>query len=630
MYNFIRVAAASPEVRSGDIENNIKNISNVAVELDRLKVQLVSFPELSISGYSCGEIFHGQHFTSRCISALEFLVESLSGTTIITVIGMPIQFKGKLYNCAVVCSGHGVHGIVPKCYLPNYNEFYETRWFDSSDSLPGLQAMNILGSDVPFGTNQIFRDTKVGFSFGVEICEDLWAPIPQSSYLALNGAELICNLSASNDVVGKAEYRLDLVKHQSAATYTGYIYSSCGPTDSSSEVVFSGDKIICEAGNLLERKRDFYHQGDYLISEIDTEILRFERMRNSSFQPCYDYHVEDISVCSPIEELKYRRIKPNPFIPETDESQHIVSKDLSDMLVAALKQKILTVPDKNLILGLSGGLDSTLALLVAVEAYRQLDLPLSNIFAFSMPGFGTSERTKKNAALLANCMGCSFKEIDITSICNETFKTLDFDPKNYSTTFENVQARCRTMILMNKSNQLGGFVLGTGDLSEAALGWCTYNGDQMSMYHINAGVPKSLVRMVVSNFLGITNETRAVLQSVVETPISPELLPTDKMGNIGQKTEDLIGSYELHDFFLFYYVRYRFSKSKLLFLATVAFKDAYSVDAINEALETFCKRFIWSQFKRAASPEGPKVGTISLSPRGDWRMPSDISEKVIS
>ena len=487
------------------------------------------------------------------------------------------------------------------------------------------------GQVIPVGPDLIFEDPIRKIKFAVEICEDLWAPIPPSSYLSLAGAQIILNLSASNELIGKNTYRSDLVKHQSAKCQCAYVYTSCNPGDSSAELVFSGHQIISELGKVLVDKRNLTFQTKHVSASIDLGIIRSERMRNSSFAETISYREIPIQLVEQDANLITRNITATPFIPSDNRKREETCSEVLDLLSVAMAKKIKSVGMLRPIIGISGGLDSTLALLIARQSCELLEISPSHIVGISMPGFGTSAETFKNAKHLVQAIGAEYKEIAIKKICEPMFDAIGHTKSELSVTFENVQARTRTSILMNYSNKYGGFVVGTGDLSEAALGWCTYNGDHMSMYNINASVPKTLIKSIITNISDKSDNTLAdILTKILDTPISPELLPINKKGEIAQLTEDKLGDYKIHDFILFYLLRYNFSLKKIRFLADYAFKDMYKNEELDKAFKVFYERFIASQFKRSTSPEGPKIGTISLSPRGDWRLPSDVSTTALN
>jgi NAD+ synthase (glutamine-hydrolysing) len=626
-YGFVRVAAAVPQLKVADCEFNSDNIISIIKKAEAEHIQFVVFPELSITSYTCGDLFHQQALVKESAGQLTRILKSTSRTEILAILGMPLYVDSQLFNCAVVIQSGAVLGVVPKAYIPNYSEFYEERWFSSSTKAQS-NFINLCGQ-VPFGTDILFIDRQnQGVCFGVEICEDLWVPIPPSSIQAVSGANIIFNLSASNEIIGKADYRRELVRQQSAKCIAAYVYTSSGVCESTTDVVFSGHAIISEYGTVLAESERFVDNEQILFTEVDVEKLLNDRCKNTSFM---ETGVNRSFRKIPFELRKVehskltRKIEAHPFVPSNINKRDLRCKEIFDIQTSALYKRLKHTGMKTAVIGISGGLDSTLALLVTTKTFDKLGLARSNILAITMPGFGTTNETYNNALLLMKTMGVNIREIDIKPACLQHFNDIGHDSKIHDVTYENVQARERTQLLMDIANKNCGLVIGTGDLSELALGWSTYNGDHMSMYAVNCGIPKTLVRFLVqwvadNNF---DEASRKVLYSIIDTPISPELLPPDKNGEINQKTEDLVGPYELHDFFLYHMVRYGASPKKILFLANEAFSDRYTLAVIKKWLEIFIKRFFSQQFKRSCLPDGPKVGTISLSPRGDWRMPSD-------
>ena len=541
---------------------------------------------------------------------------------------MPIRIENKLLNCAVIIQKGKILGIVPKTYIPNEGEFYEKRWFSSSKQLKE-EFIKIFENQVPIGTNLIFRDkNNYDICFGLEICEDLWMPIPPSTKHTQKGATIILNLSASNELIGKSNYRKELIKQQSSKTKSAYIYTSAGIYESTSDLIFSGQSIIAENGRILSENKRFDLKSNLIETEIDVKNIMHERMYQTNYDQEIeelDYKVINFELENNLTELK-RKINPSPFLPEKQKDE--VYKEIVQMQSVGLARRMINTKMEKAIIGLSGGLDSTLAFLVILEAYKMLNLDIKNIIAVSMPGFGTSKRTLENSKMLAQMYETTFKEIGIKEICVKQMKAIQVSSEDRSTTYENIQARERTQILMNLANKENGLVIGTGNLSEIALGWCTYNGDHMSMYSVNCGVPKTLVKDLVKWMA--TNEEKEkqkILLSILETPISPELLPVEK-GEIEQKTEKIIGDYRLHDFFLYHFMRYGEEPKKIYELARIAFKEEYTENVIKDTLIIFLTRFFKNQFKRNCVPDGPKIGTISLSPRGDWRMPSEAQVDV--
>lgn len=634
-YGFIRVAVASPKLKVANpyfnLEEHIKLI-NEAVEN---KTVMIVFPELSLTGYTCADLFHQNLLLDKSLEVLQALLDRTRNLPIVIMVGLPININDKLYNCAAVIHKGEVLGIVPKMYVPNYMEYYEKRWFSSGQAISCQQnEIELCNRKVPFG-NLIFQSKEPFFSFGIEVCEDLWMPIPPSSYLTVQGAYLIANLSASNELVAKADYRKNLVTQQSARCVCAYLYASAGVHESTTDTVFGGDCLISENGQLLISSERFSRESQLSYADIDMDILKHDRQINKSFADNCDFEKGDNRarvvyidfnkevVISPKEIT--RNICKNPFVPQNMATVGERCREIFNIQVAGLAKRMEHTGSKHPVIGISGGLDSTLALLVVAKTMDVLGLPSHNAIAVTMPGFGTTDHTYGNALELMNQLKVTIREIDIRPACYQHFKDIGHDPQIYDITYENVQARERTQILMDIANKEGGFVVGTGDLSELALGWATYNGDHMSMYGVNSGIPKTLVRFLVEWAADniFSESTRSLLHRISATPISPELLPPDKEGNIKQKTEDVIGPYILHDFFLFYMLRYGMAPKKILFLTQKAYEGVYTSEEIKTWLYGFYQRFFRSQFKRSCLPDGPKVGSINLSPRGDWRMPSD-------
>lgn len=631
-YGFVRVGAAVPKLKVANMEYNCTRIIDLIKKADKKKVKFLVFPELCITSYSCGDLFHQDILLKKAVKQLERVLENTKDIDVIAILGMPVSLNNQLFNCAVVIQSGRILGIVPKTFIPNYSEFYEERWF-SSGNKSLVDAINICGQNVPFGTDLLFESSKNSYlCFGIEICEDLWVPIPPSSYQCMNGATLIFNPSASSEIIGKYEYRKDLVRQQSARCISGYVYTSSNANESTTDVVFGGHAMIAEYGSLLSESERFIDDDQLIYSEIDIEKLINDRRKNTSFM-------------EGVVEKKYRRVffeqKENedieltryvtahPFIPSDTSNRDIRCKEILSIQTSALAKRIKHTGLKYSVIGISGGLDSTLALLVVAKTYELLGISPDNIIAVTMPGFGTTDTTYTNAMELMKAMKVSIKEINIKDACLQHFKDIGHDVNVHDVTYENVQARERTQILMDLANKLGGLVIGTGDLSELALGWCTYNGDHMSMYSVNCSIPKTLVtylvKWVAENM--VDNNVKDILFRILDTRISPELLPPSADGEIEQKTEDIVGPYELHDFFMYHMIRYGAPPKKISFLAQKAFEGKYSKEEINKWLKIFIKRFFSQQFKRSCLPDGPKVGTISLSPRGDWRMPSDADAK---
>lgn len=541
------------------------------------------------------------------------------------MIGLPIKLQNQLFNCAVVIQKGKILGIVPKTYIPNEGEFYEKRWFSSSKQLKE-ETINLFGKQIPIGTNIIFRESQnPDICFAVEICEDLWVPFSPSIKHTQKGATIIFNLSASNEIIGKSDYRKQLIKQQSAKTISSYIYASAGMYESTSDLVFSGHSIIAENGKILIENEKFNLESNFIEADIDVKNIMYERVHQTNYEQEIDetnYRIVKFELENDLQDLK-REISSTPFLPKEEVIKNQICQEILEIQSASLAKRLLNTKINKAIIGLSGGVDSTLAFLVTIKTYEKLNINLKNIITVSMPGFGTTERTFNNAKKLAELYGVTYKEIDIKEICTKQMEAIEVSDKDHSVTYENIQARTRTQILMNLANKESGLVIGTGDLSELALGWCTYNGDHMSMYSVNCGVPKTLVKELVRS-IAINEERREkeVLLSIIDTPISPELLPA-KQGKTTQKTEKILGKYKLHDFFLYHFLRYGEEPCKIYQLAKVAFKTEYTEEVIKNTLITFLKRFFKSQFKRNCVPDGPKIGTISLSPRGNWRMPSD-------
>lgn len=621
-WGFVRVAAAVPNVFVADAMENAKATVELVLKAQFEHVQVVAFPELGMTAYTCADLFFQQRLLQDAEKAVEYVLQATADVDTVVLVGAPCCHANRLYNCALVLHKGRIMGIVPKTYIPNNNEFYEKRWFASARDCAD-QLIDYCGQQVPFGADLIFRTAD--FQFGIEICEDLWAPVPPSSQLALQGADVVFNLSASNEVVGKALYRRELVLQQSARTLSGYVYVSAGWGESSTDLVFAGDVIMAENGAQLAESERFSMEPQLIVSEMHVERLRAERLRNGNFfnDKTNAYRMVNIdNEVLPFDKL-HRKINPHPFIPLTDKRSEVCNEIL-DIQVAGLARRWQHTHAETLVLGISGGLDSTLALLVCVRACDKLKKDRRKVIGITMPGFGTTDRTYNNALLLMDALGVTRKEISIKEAALQHFKDIQHDVNQHDVTYENTQARERTQILMDVANQTNGLVIGTGDLSELALGWATYNGDQMSMYGVNAGVPKTLVRYLVEYAaLHFNTDARTVLMDVLDTPVSPELLPADAEGKIAQKTEDLVGPYELHDFFLFHTLRYGFTKEKIAYLARLAFEGVYDEATIAKWLNTFFRRFFMQQFKRSCMPDGPKVGSVNLSPRGDWRMPSD-------
>ena len=641
MLDYIRIACAVPAVRVGDTEQNARDICDKIAEAENAGCDLVVFPELALTGYTCGDLFFQETLLNAAATGLQEVCQYSEKFPALTVtVGLPMVIGGQMYNCGVLLSGGMVHGIVPKTYLPNYKEFYERRWFSSSEDLyqtsVNTKELGLPGDyDIPVGRDLIFQ-LGDGAKIGMEICEDLWTPLAPSTLLSLNGAEVIVNLSASPETVGKRAYRRDLVKYQSAICNCIYAYVSSGYTESTQDVVFSGHSLVAETGTVLaENPR--YLQTDYLlVQDADLGCVRSERRLNKSVRDAVSFYgkieparVVDCKSASLRSDGSLYKLSKSPFVPRTKTARDEYCNSVFDLQVMGLAQRLKVVGAKAVI-GISGGLDSTLALLVAVEAMRRLGRPVSDVCGITMPCFGTSDRTYRNAWALMEKLGITCKEIPIKDAVNAHFRDIDHDPAACDTTYENAQARERTQVLMDYAGKVGGIVVGTGDLSELALGWCTYNGDHMSMYGVNASVPKTMIRWVIAAIAEKEQfaDVKAVLLDILETPISPELLPPDKTGTISQQTEDLVGPYALHDFFLYYALRYAYTPTKIYALACRAFENDFDGATIKKWLKVFYHRFFTQQFKRSCMPDGAKVGNVSLSPRGDWRMPSDATGRI--
>lgn len=632
-FGFVRVAAAVPALRVADCRQNAQEVKRQIAEAIEEGVEVICFPELTLTGYTCADLFFTQQLQQNALSALEDVCAYTREKPIIVLIGAPLQVDNNLFNCAFVMTDGEVLGVVPKINLPNTGEFYEKRWFTSGRAWQrsaDAETIELWSGDVPFGTDLLF--TTRHYCFGIEICEDLWSPLPPSTQLAIQGAELIFNLSSSNCLVGKNAYRRQMIMQQSARVHCGYVYASSGVGESTTDVVFSGSTYIAEDGAMLSEGERFQRVSDMILQEIDIERLRTERQRNTNFTSDKVGHYRKINV-APIEreedftEPLHRTFSMTPFLPaKANEDEYCM--DVLAIQTNGLMRRWQHTHAETVVVGISGGLDSTLALLVCVQAADRLGYDHSRVIGITMPGFGTSDRTHDNALALMDQLGVTTYEIPIREVVTQHLNDIGHDIDNHDITYENAQARSRTLILMDMANKYNGIVVGTGDLSELALGWATYCGDQMSMYGVNAGIPKTLVRYMVryaaENLFG--EETRRTLMDIIDTPVSPELLPTDEAGNIAQITEDKVGPYELHDFFIYYFLHYGFTREKIAYMAIQAFADVYDEETIRKWLNVFMQRFFRQQFKRSCMPDGPKVVAVSLSPRGDWRMPSDVNE----
>ena len=630
-YGYVKVAAAIPAVKVADCVFNAGQTEKQILKADEKGVQIIVFPELNLTAYSCGDLFGQRLLLEQAEMALMQVMNNTRQLDIISIVGMPVLLNSSLLNCAVVFQKGKILGVVPKSYLPNYKEFYEQRWFVSADAYPNTMTVRLCGQVVPCSSQLLFDTPDV--CFGIEICEDVWAPVPPSSYLALQGAEVIFNLSADTENISKHQYLCSLLAQQSARCLSGYVFSSCGFGESTTDVVFAGNALIYENGSLLAKNDRFSFDEQLVISEIDVDRLRTERQMNTTFgvsvrnhYSAVFQHIQTEFVSSKEGEFT-RTVEPHPFVPAGGKLLDERCEEIFSIQVAGLAKRLVHTSSKTVVVGISGGLDSTLALLVCVKTFDKLGLSREGIVGITMPGFGTTDRTYNNALDLMRSLGVTIKEISIKEACIQHFQDIGHDMSVHDVTYENGQARERTQILMDYANKVGGLVIGTGDLSELALGWATYNGDHMSMYGVNASIPKTLVRYLVNwvALTGVDDDSKATLLDIIDTPISPELIPADEQGNIKQKTEDLVGPYELHDFFLYHFLRFGSRPAKIFFLAQKAFDGVYDDETIKKWLKNFCRRFFIQQFKRSCLPDGPKVGSVSLSPRGDWRMPSDAS-----
>ena len=629
MEGIMRVAAAVPKLRLCNVAENAAAMAEQLHEAADRKASLVAFPELSLTGYTCGDLFFQKSLLQATEAGLQQMLEACpEGVT--AVVGAPVQADGVLYNCAVVLTKGKLLGVVPKLFLPNYNEFYEKRWFASGFQLQAEHVM-LCGQQVPMGRELLFESAD-GVRFGVELCEDLWTALPPSTFLSLHGAELIVNLSASNELIAKREYRQELVRQQSARCLCAYLYVSAGVGESTSDLVFSGHSMVAQCGGMVKENADYLAENYVLTADLDLDRIRGDRREQTSFADAQAHYgaLEPVRrVSCPAMMLAENEpvelhVAKHPFIPADKASRQTRCAQIFDMQATALARR-LRITGGKLTVGISGGLDSTLALLAACRAMDMMGLPRTNITGVTMPCFGTTDHTYQNALTLMTTLGVTQREIPIHEAVRLHFRDIGHNEQDHSVTYENAQARERTQVLMDVANQTGGIVLGTGDLSEIALGWCTYNADHMSMYGVNSGVPKTLVRWVIQTATEnpAFAASKDVLQSILDTPISPELLPPDEQGNIAQQTEDLVGPYALHDFFLYYAVRFGMRPRKIYELAKLAFADDFDDATILKWLKNFYRRFFTQQFKRNCIPDGVKIGSIALSPRGDWRMPSD-------
>ncbi|OKP99105.1 NAD(+) synthase [Paenibacillus sp. P46E] len=631
-FGFARVAAASPELRVADCEFNAAQIIDVIRQADENQVEYLVLPELSITGYTCADLFLQPMLQQAALTALHKITAATKGRNLIVIAGLPIAVKSRLFNCAAVLQQGQILGLVVKTCIPGYSEFYEPRWFAGAEDLE-VSELRVGAAVVPIGNDLIFTcEGSGGISFGVEICEDLWVPVPPSSLLAQAGATLLFNPSASNELVGKADYRRQLVTSQSASCVAGYVYAGCNTGESTTDVVFGGHSLIAENGQMLAESERFTHESRIIIADIDVPRIQYSRTVMGTFRAGKGgRNYREVFYAAPDVHHEGRKlvrsIAVNPFVPGNPQQRDDRCREILSIQTAGLMKRIRHIGTKQAVIGISGGLDSTLALLVAVRAMELLGRPASDVLAVTMPGFGTTNRTYDNAVGLIKALGASLKVVDIKDACLQHFEDIGHDKDVHDLTYENVQARERTQILMDLANKNGGIVIGTGDLSELALGWCTYNGDHMSMYGVNSGIPKTLIQYVVAWYADHeADETvNKLLYDIIDTGISPELLPPSATGEIVQLTENILGPYVVHDFFLYYMLRTGASPAKMFYLAQHAFGDTYPKEQLVSWLRVFVTRFFTQQFKRSCLPDGPKVGTVSLSPRGDWRMPSDAS-----
>ena len=626
---FVRVGALVNKLSLGNAIENAKEISRQIKKAYEAGVEIIVTPKLSLTGYTCGDMFLQDKLIKDSIIGLEYVISETKSLNIISIIGMPISTNNALFNCGVVINRGKLLGIIPKTYIPNYKEFYECRWFSSSLNLD-INEIELLGQKVPIGCDLLFQDRKnPNITFAIEICEDLWAVTPPSNDYAKSGATIIFNLSSSNELIGKHNYRKNLISSQSSKTISAYIYASSGMLESTSDILFGGASLIYENGTLLKEGERFLTESNIIYQDIDVLRLVNDRRVNKSFNFSSDnkiYRRINIDIHNNISKLE-RKYSKYPFVPKDDILRNERCLEIINIQSNALARRLIQLNYPKCVIGMSGGLDSTLAFLVTVRAFEKLNLDNKNIIGITMPGFGTTDRTYNNSIKLVESYNATLKEINIKEACTIHMKDIGLNPNDRSITYENIQARERTQILMDVANMEKGIVIGTGDLSELALGWCTYNGDHMSMYSVNSSIPKTLIRYLVNWFMDNEKGIRLdVLKDILSTPISPELLPPDKYGNIVQKTENSIGPYVLHDFFLYHFLRHGVRPKKLYFLALHTFNDFSREDILNY-LKVFIKRFFTQQFKRNCVPDGIKVGSISLSPRGDLRMPSDMEYK---
>ena len=621
-YGFVKTACATPDIRVADCAYNAAQTIHAVEEAAEQGVEVLCLPELGLTGYTCEDLFFQPVLQQGALDALDTVLKATARTTVVFVAGLPLAVRGKLYNCAAVCQSGRLLGLVPKTHLPSYNEFYEGRRFTAAPA--ENFTLEVLGQTVPFGTKLLFCHPSADcFKIAVEICEDVWAPLPPSVGHAMAGATLILNLSASDEVVGKVEYRRQLIAGQSARLLCGYLYADAGRGESTTDLVFAGHDLICENGAILAQTELF--GSGMIVSEVDLEKLAGERLKNTSFAAVNDEGYTTVQLADTCADWQpVRPVDPAPFVPAGESERMCRCEAILEMQAQGLRKRMEHTHAATAVIGISGGLDSTLALLVVTRAFRLMNKPLKDVVAVTMPCFGTTQRTKSNAEKLCEALGVSLRQVNIADTVRSNFADIGHDESVLDVTYENTQARVRTLVLMNLANRLGGLVIGTGDLSELALGWATYNGDHMSMYGVNGSVPKTLVRHIVDTVAANSEPAlREVLHDILDTPVSPELLPARENGEIAQQTEAIVGPYELHDFFLYYAIRWGFAPKKIFWLARRAFAGVYEDAVLVQWLRNFYRRFFAQQFMRSCLPDGPKVGTVTLSPRGDWRMPSD-------
>lgn len=625
-YGYVRVGAIVPKMEVANVDKNVEELIQQIKTASKMGVNIVVTPELSITGYSCADLFHQDILLEESLEGLKKIVEETKEEEIISIIGLPIRHENQLFNCAAVIEKGSILGLIPKTCIPSYAEFYEKRWFASSKKIQN-HTYEIDDKEIPFGTNLLFQDKEdKDICFGIEICEDVWSPYPPSISHALHGATILFNLSASNEVIGKAEYRKNLLANTSAKTMSAYVYASSGLGESTTDLVFGGASMIFENGRQLKENERFTFENNITVADIDIKRIMNERSRNTSYMETVDsdvYQMIGIEVKDKIKELD-RMYAKYPFVPKNEIKRSERCQEIINIQSSGLAKRLLHTHIEKCVIGISGGLDSTLAFLVILEAFKKLNLDTKNIIAVTMPGFGTTDRTYDNACKLVTSCKATLKEVSIKDACIGHMKDIQLDTADRSVTYENAQARERTQILMDIANKENALVIGTGDLSELALGWCTYNGDHMSMYAVNSSIPKTLVKYLVKWVADMSKNDilKSTIYDILDTPISPELLPPEKQ-EIKQKTEDTVGPYMLHDFFLYHFMRYGTSPEKIYLIAKKTFEDEYSEEEIKKWLIKFIQRFFTQQFKRSCMPDGPKVGTISVSPRGDLRLPSD-------